>query len=165
MSGAMSWPFLRLYILVLLYFSANAILNVIIPLQGESLGASGTTIGLIMGAYMFTTMFFRPWAGRIIQKHGPIKILRLILIINGFALILYTFTGLGGYLLARILQGYPRLSSQWLCRLALLMLFRRKIGLRVFPIIRYSVTYRGSWGLCSHWGYGRREAWIILQWF
>nr|WP_276539802.1 MFS transporter [Paenibacillus polysaccharolyticus] len=101
----MSWPFLRLYILVLLYFSANAILNVIIPLQGAFLGASSTTIGLIMGAYMFTTMFFRPWAGKMIQKHGPIKILRIILIINGFALILYTFTGLGGYLLARILQG------------------------------------------------------------
>ncbi|WP_145335451.1 staphylopine family metallophore export MFS transporter CntE [Paenibacillus xylanexedens] len=105
MSGAMSWPFLRLYILVLLYFSANAILNVIIPLQGAFLGASSTTIGLIMGAYMFTTMFFRPWAGKIIQKHRPIKVLRIILIINGFALILYTFTGLGGYLLARILQG------------------------------------------------------------
>lgn len=101
----MSWPFLRLYILVLLYFSANAILNVIIPLQGAFLGASSTTIGLIMGAYMFTTMFFRPWAGKIIQKHGPIKILRIILIINGFALILYTLTGLGGYLIARILQG------------------------------------------------------------
>lgn len=101
----MSWPFLRLYILVLLYFSANAILNVVIPLQGAFLGASSTTIGLIMGAYMFTTMFFRPWAGKIIQKHGPIKILRIILIINGFALILYTFTGLGGYLIARILQG------------------------------------------------------------
>lgn len=101
----MSWPFLRLYILVLLYFSANAILNVIIPLQGAFLGASSTTIGLIMGAYMFTTMFFRPWAGKMIQKHGPIKMLRIILIINGFALILYTFTGLGGYLIARILQG------------------------------------------------------------
>ncbi|WP_440112317.1 staphylopine family metallophore export MFS transporter CntE [Paenibacillus sp. QZ-Y1] len=105
MSGAMSWPFLRLYLLALFYFSANAILNVIIPLRGESLGASSTTIGLVMGAYMFTTMFFRPWAGQIIQKYGPIKILRLILIINGFALILYTFTGLGGYVLARTLQG------------------------------------------------------------
>ncbi|MFC3885000.1 staphylopine family metallophore export MFS transporter CntE [Bacillus songklensis] len=105
MSGAMSWPFLRLYMLVLLYFSANSILNVIIPLQGESLGASNTTIGLIMGAYLFTTMFFRPWAGHIIQKHGPIKLLRIILIINGFALILYTFTGLGGFLVARMLQG------------------------------------------------------------
>ncbi|TYS59550.1 MFS transporter [Sutcliffiella horikoshii] len=105
MSGAMSWPFLRLYLLVLLYFSANAILNVIIPLQGGALGATNTTIGLIMGAYLFTTMFFRPWAGQVIQKHGPIKVLRIILIINGFALILYTVTGLGGYLVARMLQG------------------------------------------------------------
>ncbi|MGF9699980.1 staphylopine family metallophore export MFS transporter CntE [Paenibacillus sp. MABNR03] len=105
MSGALSWPFLRLYILALFYFSANAILNVIIPLRGESLGASSTVIGLVMGAYMFTTMFFRPWAGQIIQKHGPIKVLRIILILNGLALILYTFTGLGGYSVARALQG------------------------------------------------------------
>lgn len=47
----------------------------------------------------------RPWAGHIIQKHGPIKVLRVILILNGFALILYTITGLGGYLVARMLQG------------------------------------------------------------
>ncbi|PYY30834.1 staphylopine family metallophore export MFS transporter CntE [Paenibacillus illinoisensis] len=105
MSGALSWPFLRLYLLTLLYFSANAILNVIIPLRGESLGASSTVIGLVMGAYMFTTMFFRPWAGQIIQKYGPIRILRIILILNGLALILYTFTGLGGYFAARALQG------------------------------------------------------------
>jgi len=105
MKGALSWPFLRLYLLVLLYFSANSILNVLIPLQGESMGATNTTIGIIMGAYLFTTMFFRPWAGQMIQKYGPIKVLRYILIINGFALILYTFTGLGGYFFARMLQG------------------------------------------------------------
>ncbi|WP_026673408.1 staphylopine family metallophore export MFS transporter CntE [Alkalihalobacterium bogoriense] len=104
-SRAMSWPFLRLYVLVFLYFSANSMLNVIIPLQGESLGATNATIGLIMGAYLFTTMFFRPWAGKMIQKYGPIKVLRIILVINGFALILYTMTGLGGYLIARMLQG------------------------------------------------------------
>lgn len=101
----MSWPFLRLYILALLYFSANALLNVLIPLQGAAWGASSSTIGLVMGAYMFTTMFFRPWAGHLIQKYGPVKVLRLILLVNGAALILYTCTGLGGYLIARILQG------------------------------------------------------------
>ncbi|WP_217558928.1 MFS transporter [Paenibacillus sp. GbtcB18] len=105
MRGALSWPFLRLYMLTLLYFSANSILNVIIPLKGESLGATNTTIGIIMGAYLFTTMFFRPWAGQVIHKHGPIKVLRTILVINGFALLLYTFTGLGGYFAARMLQG------------------------------------------------------------
>jgi MFS family permease len=104
-SGAMSLPFLRLYLLVLLYFSANAILNVIIPLHGESLGANNTTIGIIMGAYLFTTMFFRPWAGQIIQRHGSIKVLRTILIVNGLALTLYTVTGLSGYFFARMLQG------------------------------------------------------------
>ncbi len=103
--GALSWPFLRLYVLTFSYFSANAILNVVIPLRGDSLGATNTTIGIIMGAYLFTTMFFRPWAGQLIQKHGPIKVLRAILIINGVALILYTFTGLGGYFVARVLQG------------------------------------------------------------
>lgn len=105
MSGALSWPFFRLYALSLLYFSANAILNVIIPLKGDSLGATNTTIGIIMGAYLFTTMFFRPWAGRVIQKHGPTKVLRFILLINGAALILYAFSGLEGYFIARILQG------------------------------------------------------------
>lgn len=58
MRGALSWPFLRLYILTLLYFSANSILNVIIPLKGAELGATNTTIGVVMGAYLFTTMFF-----------------------------------------------------------------------------------------------------------
>lgn len=105
MKGALSWPFLRLYLLTLLYFSANAILNVMIPLKGDSLGATNTTIGIIMGAYLFTTMLLRPWAGHIIQRHGPVKVLRAILIVNGLALILYTFTGLGGYFVARMLQG------------------------------------------------------------
>ncbi|MDT9027283.1 staphylopine family metallophore export MFS transporter CntE [Rossellomorea yichunensis] len=105
MNGALSWPFLRLYLVVLCYFSSNAILNVLIPLQGKEWGASNTTIGLVMGAYLFTTMFFRPWAGQIIQKHGPTRILRIILILNGLALALYAISGLGGYLVARMLQG------------------------------------------------------------
>ncbi|MCK9859661.1 MFS transporter [Paenibacillus sp. ATY16] len=105
MRGALSWPFLRLYGLTVLYFSANSILNVIIPLKGDSLGASNTEIGIIMGAYLFTTMLFRPWAGHIIGQRGPVQMLRAILIINGIALILYTFTGLEGYFIARALQG------------------------------------------------------------
>ena len=105
MKGALSWPFIRLYVLTLFYFSGNSILNVIIPLKGEALGASNTTIGVIMGAYLFTTMIFRPWAGGLIQRHGPIKVLRIILVINGAALVMYAYTGLGGYFVARVLQG------------------------------------------------------------
>ncbi|UXR69672.1 MFS transporter [Staphylococcus sp. IVB6246] len=105
MKGALAWPFLRLYILALFFFSANAILNVMIPLRGHDLGATNATIGIVMGAYMLTAMLFRPWAGQVIAKIGPIKILRWILVINGFALILYGFTGLEGYLVARVMQG------------------------------------------------------------
>ena len=103
--GALSWPFLRLYLLTIIYFGANSILNVMIPLQGDSWGASNTEIGIVMGAYLFTTMFFRPWVGRIIHRQGPVRVLRIILVINGLALLLYTFTGLEGYFAARMLQG------------------------------------------------------------
>ncbi|WP_270168860.1 staphylopine family metallophore export MFS transporter CntE [Paenibacillus sp. SYP-B4298] len=105
MRGALSWPFVRLYLLTLFYFSANAILNVIIPLKGEALGASNAEIGMVMGAYLFTTMLLRPWAGQVIGRHGAVRVLRLILAVNGVALVLYPFTGLGGYLAARMLQG------------------------------------------------------------
>ncbi|NGZ77100.1 staphylopine family metallophore export MFS transporter CntE [Saccharibacillus alkalitolerans] len=105
MKGAMSWPFLRLYLLALLYFSGNSILNVIIPLKGAEEGASSTAIGLIMGAYMFTTMFFRPWAGHFIPKYGSIRILRSILLVNGISLVLYAMVGLEVFVVARIMQG------------------------------------------------------------
>lgn len=105
MKGAMAWPFLRLYILTLMFFSANAILNVFIPLRGHDLGATNTTIGIVMGAYMLTAMVFRPWAGQIIARVGAIKVLRIILLINACALILYGLTGLEGYFVARVMQG------------------------------------------------------------
>ncbi len=100
-----SAPFLKLYALTLLFFSANAILSVILPLQSEKLGASNSDVGIIMGAYMFTCMFFRPYAGYLVHKHGPVFVLRILLIVNGLALLLYVFTGLGGYLVARVMQG------------------------------------------------------------
>lgn len=50
-------------------------------------------------------MVFRPWAGQIIARVGPIKVLRIILIINAIALIIYGFTGLEGYFVARVMQG------------------------------------------------------------
>ena len=105
MKGALSGPFLRLYLLTLLFFSANAILNVFIPLRGHDLGATNTVIGVVMGAYMLTAMLLRPWAGQMIARVGPIKVLRIILIINALALILYGFTGLEGYFIARVMQG------------------------------------------------------------
>ncbi len=59
-----------------------------------------------MGAYMLTTTGFRPWAGQIIARVGPIKVLRIILIINAIkSLIIYGFTGLEGYFVSTVMQG------------------------------------------------------------
>lgn len=102
---ATSWPFIRLYALAFLFFSANSILNVIIPIRSEAMGASNAMVGLIMGTYMLTCMFFRPWAGHFVQKYGPVKVLRVLLIVNGVALLLYTVTGLEGFFAARLIQG------------------------------------------------------------
>ncbi|MBJ6360095.1 staphylopine family metallophore export MFS transporter CntE [Paenibacillus sp. GCM10012307] len=101
----MTWPFLRLYGLAFLFFSANPILNVILPLRGESLGANNAQIGLVMGSYMLTSMVLRPWAGYFTQKYGPLNILRILLVANGLALILYTISGLEGFVAARLIQG------------------------------------------------------------
>ena len=78
-----------------------------------------------MGAYMLTAMLLRPWAGQMIARVGPIKVLRIILIINALALILYGFTGLEGYFIARVMQGYVRLSFQCPYSLVLLMPYRK----------------------------------------
>ncbi|WP_135547597.1 staphylopine family metallophore export MFS transporter CntE [Paenibacillus cymbidii] len=102
---ALAAPLLRLYALTLLFFSANAILNVIVPLQSATLGASNGRIGAMMGAYMLACMCFRPWAGHLIHKHGPAAVLRFLLVVNGLALAMYAFAGLSGYTVARVIQG------------------------------------------------------------
>ena len=73
MKGAMAWHFLRLYILTLMYFSANAILNVFILLGGRDIGGKKTVIGIGMGAYMLTAMVVRHWAGQMSAGVGEIK--------------------------------------------------------------------------------------------
>lgn len=104
-SVSMSTPLIRLYALTFLFFSANSILNVIVPLRGEAQGATNAEIGIMMGAYMMTSMFFRPGAGHVVQRFGPLPVLRMILIVNGAALILYTISGLEWYFVIRALQG------------------------------------------------------------
>lgn len=61
-SGPLSLPFIKLYAITFLFFSANPIINVIVPLRSEAQGASNAAIGVMMGAYMITSMLFRPWA-------------------------------------------------------------------------------------------------------
>lgn len=166
MKGALSWPFLRLYILVLFYFSANAILNVLIPLQGKEWGASNTAIGLVMGAYLFTTMFFRPWAGRIIQKHGPIKVLRIILVLNGIALAIYAVSGLGGYVLARILQGVSTAFFSMALQIGIIDALPEKDrsqGISLYSLFSYIPGILGPLAAVAIWQEGMDSfGWVMI---
>lgn len=166
MKGALSWPFLRLYLLTLFYFSANAILNVIIPLQGESWGASNTTIGVVMGGYLFTTMFFRPWAGHMIHKYGPIRMLRIILLIHGVALILYTFTGLWGYFLARMLQGVATAFFSMALQMGIVDALPdkdRSQGISLYSLCSYMPAIVGPLFALSIWQSGNMDIFTVVM--
>lgn len=165
MKGAFSWSFIRLYILVLLYFSANSILNVIIPLQGEVLGATNATIGLIMGAYLFTTMCFRPWAGHIIHKYGPMKVLHIILIINGIALIIYSFTGLGGFFIARMMQGISTAFFSMALQIGIIDALseeERSQGISLYSLFSYIPGIIGPLLALGVWQYGMNLFTIVM---
>ncbi|MFD0678671.1 MULTISPECIES: staphylopine family metallophore export MFS transporter CntE [unclassified Paenibacillus] len=101
----LSIPFLKLYVITFFFFSANPILNIIVPLRGEAEGASNAEIGVMMGAYMITSMLFRPWAGSIVHRFGPLSVLRALLLANGLILILYTTSELDWYFALRAMQG------------------------------------------------------------
>ncbi|UKS29524.1 MFS transporter [Paenibacillus sp. HWE-109] len=104
-NGPLSLPFIKLYAITFLFFSANPILNIIVPLRSEAQGASNAAIGVMMGAYMITSMLFRPWAGSIVQRFGPLSVLRVLLLTNGLILILYTISRLEWYFALRAMQG------------------------------------------------------------
>lgn len=163
---AFSAPFLRLYALTLLFFSANSILIVIIPLRSESLGASNSHIGFIMGAYMFTCMFFRPWAGHLIHKHGPVVVLRILLVVNGLALVLYTFTGLEGYFAARVMQGICTAFFSMALQMGIIDVLpeeRRAQGLSLYSLFTYMPTIFGPLIAIGIWDWGGMNAFAVAM--
>lgn len=101
----MSTPLLRLYIVTFLFFSANPIINIVVPLRGEAEGASNAEIGVMMGAYTVTSMLLRPWAGSIVHRFGPLRVLRALLLANVVILALYAASGLDWYFAIRAMQG------------------------------------------------------------
>ncbi|MBD2847674.1 MFS transporter [Paenibacillus sp. IB182496] len=154
---ALSAPFLRLYALTLLFFSANAMLTVIVPLRSEALGASGGEIGLIMGAYMFTCMFFRPWAGHLVHRHGPARVLRVLLVVNGGALMLYALSGLTGYLAARVLQGICTAFFSMALQMGVIDALpeeQRAQGLSMYSLFTYLPAVLGPLLAIWLWTYG-----------
>ncbi|TMV47827.1 MFS transporter [Paenibacillus mesophilus] len=158
---ATAWPFIRLYGLAFLFFSANSVLNVIVPLRSESMGASNATIGFIMGTYMLTCMFFRPWAGHLVGKYGPIRVLRVLLIVNGTALLLYTVTGLEGFVAARLLQGICTAFFSMALQMGIIDSLpdeERSQGVSLYSLSTYMPTIVGPIIAFGIWEWGRMNA-------
>lgn len=101
----LSISFIRLYLLALLFFAANSLFTIILPLQSEAEGIGQAEIGLMMGAYMLTCMFLRPYAGQLMGKYGPLTVMRGLLLVHVLCLFLYTLSGVEGYIWLRALQG------------------------------------------------------------
>ncbi|MDQ0166115.1 MFS family permease [Bacillus horti] len=163
---ATSWPFLRLYALAFLFFSANSILNVIVPLRSETLGASNTEIGFIMGVYMLTCMFCRPWAGHIVHKYGPIKVLRTLLIVNGLALMIYTVSGLEGFFAARLLQGVATAFFSMALQMGIIDSLpekERSQGVSLYSLFTYLPTVIGPLIALGIWEWGGMNAFTIAM--
>ncbi|MFC5702386.1 staphylopine family metallophore export MFS transporter CntE [Cohnella faecalis] len=163
---AFSAPFLRLYALALLFFSANSILNVMIPIRIESLGASNSDIGFIMGAYMFTCMFFRPWAGKLIDKHGPVIVLRILLVVNGLALVLYPFSGLEGYFAARVMQGVCTAFFSMALQIGIIDALpeeQRSQGLSLYSLFTYMPTIIGPLIAIGIWDWGGMSGFTVVM--
>ncbi|CAM4305391.1 staphylopine family metallophore export MFS transporter CntE [Saccharibacillus endophyticus] len=97
--------FIRLYTLAFLFFFANSVLTVALPLRSADAGLGQGGIGLMMGAYMLTCMLLRPLAGQWIGRFGPLAVMRGLLVVHAITLLLYAVSGIEGYIWLRALQG------------------------------------------------------------
>ncbi|MFC9708381.1 staphylopine family metallophore export MFS transporter CntE [Paenibacillus sp. NPDC056933] len=97
---------LRLYILTFLFYSANAFVQMIVPLYTQSIGMDNSDIGMIIGAYLLVSLLLRPWAGLVVDRLGLRRIMRFILVAHLFVLLLYCWAGSGiSFVIIRGLQG------------------------------------------------------------
>ncbi|HJH10476.1 MAG TPA: MFS transporter [Metalysinibacillus jejuensis] len=101
----LSLGMIQMYGLAMFYFTANAVLTVIFPLQASAVGMPEAEIGIMMGMYMFVCMILRPWAGQMVGKHSVFTIMKWLLVGHAIALLLYVIVGVSSLYLVRILQG------------------------------------------------------------
>ncbi|APQ59509.1 MULTISPECIES: MFS transporter [Paenibacillus] len=104
-NGAFSPVLLRLYTLTFLFYSANAFVQMILPLYTQSIGYGNDKIGMIVGMYLLVSMLLRPWAGIVVERFGIARILRFILAGHLLVLLLFVWQGNVSYIIVRGLQG------------------------------------------------------------
>lgn len=104
-TGPASAAFIRLYGLAFVFFSANSVLTVVLPLRGAQAGLESGAIGLMMSTYMLTCMLLRPLAGQWIGRFGPLAVMRGLLAAHALTLLLFAVSDIGGYVWLRAMQG------------------------------------------------------------
>ncbi|WP_408892065.1 staphylopine family metallophore export MFS transporter CntE [Paenibacillus taichungensis] len=103
--GVFSPALLRLYALTFLFYSANAFVQMILPLYSRSVGLGNDRIGIIVGTYLLVSMLLRPWAGLVVERIGITRILPIILTGHLCVLLLYVWQGNVPLIFIRGLQG------------------------------------------------------------
>lgn len=96
----------QVYGLVLLFYSVNAIVQMILPLHGQETGLDNRWIGAMVGSYLLASMLLRPWIGLFLERFDRQNTLRIILVLHvvaatGYALVDNTAM----YIVIRVLQG------------------------------------------------------------
>ena len=130
------------------------------------MGASNTMIGLIMGTYMLTCMFFRPWAGHFVHKYGPVRVLRVLLIVNGIALLLYTITGLEGFFVARFIQGVSTAFFSMALQIGIIDALsneERSQGVSLYSLFTYMPSIVGPLIAFGIWEWGGMKSFTVAM--
>ncbi|WP_409346101.1 staphylopine family metallophore export MFS transporter CntE [Paenibacillus sp. MBLB4367] len=94
-----------LYAVAFIFYATNHMLIIALPFFSQSLGAGRSEIGIIMGAYMFVSMFLRPVAGAVVDRFGSKNIFMIALVLNALVLVTYTAESLWAFAFMRALQG------------------------------------------------------------
>ena len=136
-SPALRWNLTILFVAGLCFWAGLAGLLPTLPLFIETLGATGSQIGVVMASFAFGLLVARPWLARLADERGR----KLVMLIGIVAIAIAPFL----YLLAVVLPpltGQIRLGDQTITVngvLLLLMVFRAFHGLSIAAfVVAYS---------------------------
>ncbi|MGB8954568.1 MAG: MFS transporter [Tumebacillaceae bacterium] len=96
---------IQVYSVTILFYAVVYMVLMILPFYSLSIGASQAEIGLIMGVTMFTSMFARPIAGTMVDRHGASKVFVIALFVFMISLLGYFVPNLWAFGIIRLVQG------------------------------------------------------------
>ena len=105
---ARMWNRAFLALIVVNFFRAMAqfMTNVTIPLYADSMGATASVVGMVVGTFAFTALGIRPFAGPAFDSFSKKKMLMVAIGFNLAALVLYGFaSSIPALVVVRLIHG------------------------------------------------------------